>query len=175
MLDRQEATRVAQLKAREEKIKNLMGSMAEGVMKQSKDKEREEERRIQMAYDDQVRKNIERELNESEAKKEERRHNQEFLFKQMKDRDNQKAAEKVENENQAKVFKMQAEQSKLDDESKTQILKSKNLELQKQVLGQMGEKESFKGKKKQMNANETKMNNALLKNMGKQIMANKMI
>lgn len=175
MLDRQEATRVAQLKAREEKIKNLMGSMAEGVMKQSKDKEREEERRIQMAYDDQVRKNIERELNESEAKKEERRQNQEFLFKQMKDRDNQKAAEKVENENQAKVFKMQAEQSKLDDESKTQILKSKNLELQKQVLGQMGEKESFKGKKKQMNANETKMNNALLKNMGKQIMANKMI
>merc|ERR1712225_61361 len=108
-------------------------------------------------------------LNESEAKKEERRQNQEFLFKQMKDRDNQKAAEKVENENQAKVFKMQAEQSKLDDESKTQILKSKNLELQKQVLGQMGEKESFKGKKKQMNANETKMNNALLKNMGKQI------
>lgn len=49
MLDRQEATRVAQLKAREEKIKNLMGSMAEGVMKQSKDKEREEERRIQEA------------------------------------------------------------------------------------------------------------------------------
>lgn len=49
MLDRQEQTRLAQLKAREDKIKNLMGSMAEGVVKQNREKELEEERRIQSA------------------------------------------------------------------------------------------------------------------------------
>lgn len=49
MLDRQEQQRVGALKAREEKIKSLMGSMAEGVVKQNKEKELDEERRIQGA------------------------------------------------------------------------------------------------------------------------------
>lgn len=175
MLDRQEATRIAQLKAREEKIKNLMGSMAEGVVKKNKEKEIEEEKRIQTAYDDQVKKNIERELAEAEAKRDERKNNQEFLFRQMKDRDVKKAEEKDENVKQAIVFKMQAEQSLADDANKAQLLKKKNLELQGMIQGQMGDKDMVKGKKKQMDKNETKMNNALLKQLGKDIMANKMI
>jgi hypothetical protein len=175
MLDRQEATRVAQLKAREDKIKGLMGSMAEGVVKKNKEKEVEEERRIQSAYDDQVKKNIERELSEAEAKRDERKNNQEFLFRQMKDRDDKKAVEKGENTQQAQVFKMQAEQALADDETKKSTLKVKSMALQNQIKGQMGDKDTVKGKKKQMDANETKMNNALLKKMGKDIMANKMI
>lgn len=49
MLERQENQRLQAMKAREEKIKNLMGSMAENVVKKNKEKELDEERRIQSA------------------------------------------------------------------------------------------------------------------------------
>lgn len=93
----------------------------------------------------------------------------------MKDKDLKKEDERQENKKQAEIFKMMVEQGTKTDEEKFSKSKAKHLELQRLIKMEMADKDGIKGKKKQMNANEVKMNNALLKNMGKELYAKKTI
>jgi len=96
MLDQQEKDRANALKAKEERMKKLMGRMADTVVKQQKDKNLEEEKRIRDAFLEREKKEIMDELNKQKKLQETRIENRAFLEAQCEEKKRRKELEKLE-------------------------------------------------------------------------------
>lgn len=112
---------------------------------------------------------------DDESKKLEKRNNQDFLRKQMLDKKDKKSDEKSQNMKQGEIFKIEVVKNEEEDKMKADKIKEKNLEHAKQVVKQMDIGNDGKKNKKQMNAQEVKLNNALLKEIGKDLGAKRML
>ena len=165
MLDKQEEDRINEMKSREERQQLLMARMADTVLKEQKQKNLDEDLML-------LRQIEEKEI--LDKQEDERRalqlHKQKLdirkiLDKQVEDKKNRKVNEKRNQDEQADMWKKDADEFfKLEDERKHRE-KELNLMHVEILKSQMQEKDAKK--KKNMNNHEARINKNLLKQIHK--------
>mmetsp|Transcript_6278 Transcript_6278/g.6163 ORF Transcript_6278/g.6163 Transcript_6278/m.6163 type:complete len:503 (-) Transcript_6278:33-1541(-) len=162
MLDRQEQDRLNEIKAREERQQQLMARMADTVLKEQDQRNKEEDLMLLKQIEEKERLERledERRFQRQQIQKEELR---KYLDQQVEDKKKRKVADKMNHEEQADMWKKDSEDFfRLEDDRKRREkeINKVHAEMLKQ---QMAEKDSKKARAK-MNMEEVRMNRDLLK------------
>jgi hypothetical protein len=162
MLDKQEEDRINEIKAREERQQHLMARMADTVLKEQKQKNLEEDLMLLRQIEEKElldKSEDERRLLQLQKQKNEIR---KILDKQVEEKNKRKVYEKKSQDEQADMWKKDAEEFyRLEEERKVRE-KQLNLMHVEILKSQMNEKETKK-KKIKMNPIEVQLNKNLLK------------
>lgn len=162
MLDKQEEDRLNEMKAREERQQLLMARMADTVLKEQKQKNLEEDLMLLRQIEEKElldKQEDERRMTQLQRQKMEIR---KILDKQVEEKNKRKVIEKRSQDEQADMWKKDADEFYKLEEERKQREKELNLMHVEVLKGQMQEKESKK-RKGNMHSNEVKMNKDLLK------------
>ena len=162
MLDKQEEDRINEIKAREERQQHLMARMADTVLKEQKQKNLEEDLLLLRQIEEKEvldKTEDERRVLMAQRQKQEIR---KILDKQVQEKTKRKVSEKKSQDEQADMWKKDAEEFyKMEEERKVRE-KQLNLVHVEILKSQMQEKDSKK-KKVQMDPVEARLNKELLK------------
>ena len=165
MLDKQEEDRLNEMKAREERQQLLMARMADTVLKEQKQKNLEEDLMLLRQIEEKEildKQEDERRAAQLNRQKQEIR---KILDKQVEEKKKRKVNEKKSQDEQADMWKKDADEFFKLEEERKQREKELNLMHVEILKSQMQEKDSKN--KKQMNNNEAKLNKGLLKRIHK--------
>lgn len=162
MLDRQEQDRLNELRAREERQQLLMARMADTVLKEQQRRNLEEDLMLLRQIDEKEQLDQtedDRRLQQRNLQKKELR---EYLDQQVTDKKHRKGAEKDSHNEQAEMWRQDAEDFfRMENQKKTREQQINQLYAQTLIM-QIEEKQNKK-QKKQMNPTEARLNKDLLK------------
>lgn len=162
MLDKQEEDRLNETKAREERQQLLMARMADTVLKEQKQKNHDEDLMLLKQIEEKElldKAEDERRMIQLKKQKQDIR---KILDKQVDDKNKRKVMEKRNQDEQADMWKKDADEFyKLEDERK---MREKQLNMMHvEILRSQMDEKNVKKKKLIMNKEEIKMNKNLLK------------
>lgn len=166
MLEQQERDRAKEVAEREKRAQEFMGKMADTVIKNMDNKQREEEELIRQ-YETQKEMADRRHDDRAHRKAEEEKHKmREFLAKQVEDKKRRERIEKELNDEQAFMWRRDRENYEAEEKRINQKIKTINKDNADFLQKQMQEKET--AKKGRMSMQEYLLNKQLLKDINDQ-------
>ena len=160
MLEKQEQDRINEFKAREQRAQDFMNRMADTVIKNMDDKQREEDEKIRRyEMEKEMRERMEDERRFKKVKTEQQRM-REFLNKQMDEKKHREGLEKALNDEQAVMWKQDLRNYTEEERRLMDKINKINKDNANFLKEQMDQKH---GKNKKMNKQEFLLNKPLLK------------
>merc|ERR1711959_520274 len=162
ILDQQEEMRAQELQARMDKQKALMEKMKENVQKQQQKKGDEDARRAAKQKEEADARAIEMERNKEAKLKEMRYETQNFLFKQMAEKDEKKEQALELKRLQAGILEADTQEYMQMEKQKSQDRRVRNVEHRILLEEQIADRAAEVVRKYAMSGAEVKMNRQLL-------------
>jgi len=144
MLDKQEADRANEFATRMKKMQGLMNRMADTVVADQREKQRQEDDRIKNAFAEREEQERINELEKFQLNKKQKHDNKEFLKNQMENRVKQKALERIERMEQAEMWRKDSENYAKQEAYHSDKTKKMNMDHIKILKEQMEAKSSKK-------------------------------
>jgi hypothetical protein len=161
MLDKQEEDRLNEMKAREERQQLLMARMADTVLKEQKQKNLEEDMMLLRQIEEKELLDKQEDDRRAAQLSRQKQEIRKILDKQVEEKNKRKVNEKRNLDEQADMWKKDADEFFKLEEERKQREKELNLMHVEILKSQMQEKEAKK--KKHMSNNEARINKGLLK------------
>merc|ERR1711985_158191 len=162
ILDQQEEMRAQELQARMDKQKALMEKMKQNVQKQQQKKGDEDARRATKQKEEADARAIEMERNKEAKLKEMRYETQNFLFKQMAEKDEKKGQAMELKRLQASILDADTQEYMQMEKQKSQDRRVRNVEHRIELEDQIADRAAEVTRKYAMSGAEVKMNRQLL-------------
>lgn len=166
LIEKQEADRAAEVKAREDRAKKFMSMMADTVVKDQRAQILAEERLL-------LKQTLEKEARDAaeEQRRQQKLFDQNknlkgFLEQQMKEKQRKKQQEREVEKRQAELWKKETEDFKTSEKKKTEVVKSVNLRHAEDLKHQIVDE---KRKLKKMNTQEALLNKPKLKEIANKV------
>jgi hypothetical protein len=160
LIEKQEADRAAEFKAREDRAKQFMNMMADTVVKDQKTHILEEERKQLKQYMDKEARDAEEDMRRHQRLTDQKKDVKKYLDLQMQEKDRKRQEEREVEKKQAQIWKKDTEDFNTHEKKKSEYIKEVNTH-HASILKKQIEEENKKHKK--MNTQELLLNKPKLR------------